>query len=1130
MLKTFLNWCFILLVCVEAYDLNFFKQYLPIFEPFPVNSINPIQLCKNASTDVMNVFESNQKKLIALSLKQCGFGIYDITSLENGISLLKHFEYSLVKGNVQSLDSTDSEQYLWVGYETGLLEIYGVSNLFFSLKASFQIEYQGQLDIVYKITQFDGFSFIFLSCKNNLKVVTWFNNQLNITKVIGLNDLRISKIILQPYQNMLFVQGQSSIHIFKQTINELLQGQLQYLCSYQPDSNSIISSFEVMKQTILIIQIQLQEYIMVDIKNFIASYDGNKCAQSKIQQINKYPALSHGSQLILSNDQNFLFAQLSSVGIYIFDVSQNQFTVFQSIQINGFCSYFQISNDQKQLFYSNKYQTQIFQLAIPNLNLDVPNLLANQYYLYSYSLQQMNNYNIKQNRFIYQEKESILFQSLKDYGIEIFEYQGSGVIRLQSTFQNQYLGYLERVPGTTIFYLIQEQQGIQILDFKNISYPQILNNNLTLSQSYVQFQKIAFNSQATLGFIANLQYLLIINILNKQNPFLLSAIDTSMYLSGNYNLEQFTLSNDEDLLFLLPKQFGILIANISNVFNPYIAFKLVLQNINTVVQTQDNYLIFGMEFQGIQVYFLNSNTTLTFISQIFIEGVINTAQLIYNDNYLLVTETSSIILVSLKDRIHPFILQKIELNNYERTSSITTYQDGQFAFLSTYSNIYQLFLQSPIFIHQQIYKMIQIPNSLQYKRVNIINNQPFQVGDQIEIYLINIHQKYELKIQSAFYYQNFIQSKLPDWMNFKFQDQVLQMTISKDSLAKDVNGNYSLNSLQQVIFLGYQQLQDDAFINLNLSINSEDSLFLKQICTSLGYLDKQGFVSTSYSSKNVFTLREYQYAKQFSKWNQTQIQLQQLLTFVQFILNQNVVNYAIQFYTQPSLIVDFDNTQNIIQSNQNLITVTLHTSIGQFVSKKYTGIIEIINQQQDTIKLQGSVLSLNQALKLKIKLFIQNAKLLEQTQITVTIDDFINYQYIKKFPLSKVNFVSLETLVSLSQRIQDDLDKYYGNGEIYLLTPFNYQISNSIFQYDKEQNILYSAQIQVSDGSFEDIPVNFWLQFSSGDKSFKGTPPTQIFNSEYMILVQVTDGYSTVEDKFKIKEVYQDQKVFGSAE
>ncbi|EAR96211.2 hypothetical protein TTHERM_00129880 (macronuclear) [Tetrahymena thermophila SB210] len=966
------------------------NKNLPIFEPFPVNSISPNQLCNNASTDIMSVFQSNQKKLIALNLKSCGFGIYDITSLENDIFLLKHFEYQPEKQNVQYLGTTDYQKYLWVAYETGLLEIYDISDQQFPLKVNIQITYQGQLDVVHKVTQFDGFSFIFLSCLNNFKTAVWLNDKIIITSEIHLNDLNISKIILQPQQNMLFIQGQSSIHFFKQTINEIQQGIFHYLCSYQPYPNNILSSFEVMKQFILIIQIQFQEYLMVDIQNYIESYDGTK----------------------------------------------------------------------------------------PNLNLDIPNLLMNQFYL---------------NR--------------------------NGVISLQSYFENKLICYLERIPGTTIFYLLQKQQGIQILDLKNVSNPQILNPSLTLGYSSVQFKYIAFNSLATFGFISNLSNLIIINILNRENPSVLSIINTSFYLNGDSSLEQFTLSNDESLLFLFPKQYGILIASISDILNPSIVFKLAQKNINALVQTLDNYLICSIEFQGILVYFLNSNFQLTFISDILIQGVINTAQLIYSDNYLLVAtaERNQIYLINLKNKTNPSIIQNIELLDNDIACSIATYSDEQFAFVSTYSNIYQLFLQSPFIFHQQIYKIIQIPNSNQYKRINTFDNQPLQVGDQVDIYLININNKNELKISQAFYYQNFIAKKLPDWMKFQFSNQVLSMKISKDSLFKDASGSYSLNSLQQVIFLGYQQLQDDAFINQNLSIDYNDSLFLKQICTKLGYLDKYGFVSPSYSPKNMFTLREYQYTRYFSKWSQTQIKLQQLLNFVQFTLNQNIVNYVVQFETQPSLIVDFDNPQNPIQSNQNLITLTLQTSIGQFVSKNYSGVIEIINSQGDTIKLQGSVLSLNQALKQKIKLFLQDIQLLNQAYITVTIDDSINYEYFKIFPLNQVNFISLEAPISLYRNIQDDLNQYYDNGEIYVLTPFNYQINDRVFKYDKEQNIIFTAQIQKADGQFEDIPANFWLQFSTRDLSFKGTPSTQIFNTEYVILVQATDGYSIIQVKFKIK-------------
>ncbi|EAR82165.2 hypothetical protein TTHERM_01285890 (macronuclear) [Tetrahymena thermophila SB210] len=1112
------------LVCLQiarCYDSRFYNTDLPIYEPFPLSVINPTtSLCKNGSTDVMSLFNSNQQNFLALNLQLCGFAIYNITDKQNSIQIVQFFPYQPQKGQVLSLSNTDSQNYLWVGYTTGLFEIYDISKLNFPLVLSQNLTSSSGNDILNKVIQFPQYNLTFLACQNNFKLITWQQNQLTIQKEVELSDWNIVKIRFAFKQTFLVVQGFTSIHFYQQPVSSIQQGNLNYYCSFNPSSAYVLSSFEVIQETILVIQVQLYKYIMVDISDFIQSYNGKTCDKTKIKYLDTYPSDPLGNFFALSKDQKFLYTQQSSIGVLVFDVSKQKLETFQIIKTEGTCGDVQLSDDENYLFYSNWFDTKIFKKTQPNLNLDIPNLLLNSYQLVSYTFYKTGSGSFD-NQIIYEEPSDILYMTRKDQGSAIFKYQGEGVLDLISLVDNGIpnisISYQARVPGTNIFYQSREILGLQIVDYTDIANPKVLKTNISLGFKTFKFEQIIFNKAGTLGFVANIIGVVIISIQDILNPQVLSQVNTSNYLGGDLSLYKFSISHDEKTLLLFPEFYGIVFADITDPLNPYFLFKIYLGNIYFLQQTQDSqYLVCGVGYQGVFIYQINQDRSLTLLSQVRIKGVIYFQWLIYNDNYLIVTtaEIDSIILVSLVDKKNPEIIQIIPLAHNDPIYWLLPSQDQSFLFASAQKALYQYFIQSQIIIHSQVYKLVSIPNSNQFLRQLLQKGQPFQVGDIIQIYLVNIYQTKDVRIQEAFYYQNFVIQGLPSWIQYSPSDQVLSIQASKEALIADTNGQYLSKTLQQIIFLSYQGLGDDAFTNVNLNISSDDSINIKQICMRAGYLDKSGFVSSTYSPQNEFSLADNQYSQVvLQKWNQTQVQLQSVLDFIQFTLNQNIINYVIQFYIEPSLVVDLKNSTNIISSNQNQVIVTLQVTNGLFVNKLYPGILVLINSEQNIIQLQGSVSSVNSVLANTIKLSLTDKSLFNSTITDVTIDDQINYKFVQTLPLSQATFISLQSPVTVQSSLQDDLNQQYPNAQLAVQTPFNYKMSESVFKCVDSSSLQYKAKVSKGDGNFEEIPAGYWLSFSSNERTLIGTPQTNLFNQQFTIQIEATDGYTTAKDQ-----------------
>ncbi|KAL4484382.1 hypothetical protein ABPG74_019559 [Tetrahymena malaccensis] len=1108
---------------INCYDSRLYDSNLPIFEPFPLAVINPTtSLCKNGSTDVMSIFKSNQKSYLALNLQLCGFAIYDITDIEKSYQIVKLFEYQSQKGSVLSLSVTDSESFLWVGYTSGLFEIYDVQQLNFPLVLSKNLTSQNGNDILNKVIQFQQYNLTFLACQNNFKLVTWLNQQFEVQKEVELSDWNIVKMRFALQQTILAVQGFTSIHFYQQYISKLQNGEVNYICSFNPSSAYVLSSFEVIQETVLVIQVQLYQYIMVDVQQFIQSFNGQTCDLSLIQYLDAYPSNPLGNYFALSKDQKFLYTQQSSIGVLVFDVSQKKLEIFQIIQTKGTCGDVQLSEDENYLFYSNWFDTQIFKKTQPNLNLDIPNLLLNQYQLVSYTFYKTGSGSFD-NQIIYEEPSDILYMTRKDQGSAIFKYQGQGVLNLISLLDYGIpkisISYQARVPGTNIFYQSREILGLQIVDYTDLTSPKVLKTNITLGLKTFKFEQIIFNKEGTLGFVANIIGVLIISIKDILNPYVLSQVNTSDYLGGDISLYKFSISQDEKTLLLFPEFYGIVFADITNPLQPYFLFKIYLGNIYFLQQTQDSqYLVCGVGYQGVFIYQINKDRSLTLLSQVRIQGVIYFQWLIYDDNYLIVTtaEIDSIILVSLVDKKNPEIIQIIPLAQNDPIYWLLPSQDQSFLFASAQKALYQYFIQSQIIIHSQVYKLVSIPSSNQYLRQLLQKGQPFQVGDNIQIYLVNIYQTKDVNIKQAFYYQNFVLQGLPNWMQYSPSDQVLSISASKESLIADEQGQYLQKTLQQVVFLSYQRISEDAFTNVNLNISTDDSKQIQEACIRAGYLDKSGFVSSTYSPDNEFNLLDNQSQQLLQKWNQTSNQNQELIDYIQFTLNQNIINYVIQFYIQPSLVVDFSNSTYPISSNQNSLIVTLQVSSGLFVNKLYPGILVLINSEQNIIQLQGSVSSINSVLQNKIKLSLKNETLVNSVVVDVTVDDQINYKFVQTLPLKQAIFISLQSPVVVASPLQQDFNQYYQDGQLAVQTPFNFKMSSSVFTCIDSNSLQFTAKI-LKNGLFEEIPPGYWLSFSSNERTLVGTPQTSLYNQNFVIQIQATDGYTVAFDQLTIQ-------------
>ncbi|KAL4462558.1 hypothetical protein ABPG74_000388 [Tetrahymena malaccensis] len=1118
---------------ILAYNLSLNEENnVPVFQPVPSLTINTIQLCKGGQSYQLFPFTQSSKNYVALSMTTCGIYIYDITDFQN---------YKLVfnntlapSGETTGISFSNITQYLWIAHSSG--QFFGIDTKIQPFNIIVNGTSKGNIPIN-KITLWPlDNNILFLMCYTQFQIFD-FRQQaqglvyLQQVNVNGLNTFQIN--FVRSYAFALVTTSNIGIQFYMVNNGQDIENiSFTYSCFLKPTFFDVVN-FQLINENTIAIMMQYRGIYLYNIKDFL-DYNGQVCTINIFQQICTTPNQGEGGQMYLSQDKKYLYAQFRQVGVRLYDMSQNTFQIVQNIFVESSSNDMNLNSSEDLLYYTNSLSLQIFQRTTPNFNREVPNLLLNTFQMASYNFfkEDTNLGNLDYYCFLNENKQE-LYLARADYGAAAFKYSGQGILESQSYVYRQQnslfpTSRIAFLSDNSTAYLTRIGMGISIVDFSNPSSPIILKENVTLSSPFVAYVFVEFFKQFKFGFICNYINAYIISIEDPLNPFIISVLDTYKYTLGQTTLTRAVFNKDQNYVFMLLDSYGVITGNITNPLKPQIIssfFSHGCSNFQLILD--DKYAVLTATFEGILIVQINSDYSLVQVSQLIVIGSIFNIKMMPNDQYFLATtyEYPSIILISIVDILNPVVVQIIGDTGAFGYYSICLSADNSQVFVTSQFYLYLLQIQNQIILHTQIYELKSLANSNEYSRQVLQKGQPLQVGQQIEMHLVPIYQTQGILVRDAqYYFQNVLQP-LPSWMTFQPSTQILSLSISKNSLLKNNQGQY-IDTIQQVVFLTYQSVTDSAFVNNYLQINSDDSLAIKQACLVTGYIDKSGYIQPSYtpSQKLSFGVNENIY---LAKWNGSQLNL--VKDFIQFILNQNIINYTINFYITQSIYVDLQNKNQMITSNQNDITVQLQmleklpdgsvipTTKAKFVNKSYPSVLILISSAQDQLKMEGSLANINGILQNGVKYALSSLATPGNILIQMTVSDVVNYDYINTFEYQNLPFLSLQAPVTLSQEtnLQQDLNSKYSGGQIFIQDSFQYQISSEVFTCPDSPMLQYSASIKQGD-QFVNIPKDSWIQFSPTDRVFSGNPSVSNFNQYIVIQVNATDGYSFYIDKFTI--------------
>ncbi|EAS00907.2 calpain family cysteine protease (macronuclear) [Tetrahymena thermophila SB210] len=844
--------------------------------------------------------------------------------------------------------------------------------------------------------------------------------------------------------------------------------------------------------------------------------------------------------ILISNDNNFIFVGVRSIGILIFDISQREnIQFFQQISIDGLSNSAVLSGDEKFLYYANSLSLQTFKQSIPNLNNNFPNIFNTHQALQ------------KQMEGIY--KWRCYTDPTNQYLMGSFDYSGTYMIPFYNNplnLQIQYATHLDIESDSMSFDAKNNLLFIPSLYSKKLitvfSIAPTANDpdiSLTNPKEVSSFSVDTFNMAEQFIFSKDRSYAIQtyqigIMLFNMTNPFNISLV--YYYQSPDFMQGETgggAITDDNNYIIACCRNYGIYILDCTNKQNIYLSDYLETLGAESIVLSKTSskygYLMDGM--RGFAILDLTTLPKIQILSRIKLSGWTQLGIPIKEDKYILIgsQDIGMLTLVDIQDKTNPTLIATY-LRDKQFSVAICTTSDENYVFITNSQGIITLPLQSQVYIHTEfnIVNIDQLTGNQsisQYKMQEGQSNYVFQVGQQVQLNFVILYpQNEDERIVQVFQYLNGQVAPLPFYMQYDLNSQTLTMNIDKSALGSIRQGiNQNMLLIKTVIPLQITQFQYN-LQDMKDIVSTDEA----QANLILNYLVDQNYLDSKLSITDFFdSTKPFKFSNDFInsfERLQSSSSIQNLTLFIeqleQKVLQTLILSYYINpivYFVEPSLSLNFTNRSNYVQSlSTSLLSCYLQVDqkIGKFVTMNYPGVITSFSQSGDQIKLEGSLSNINGVLQKQI-IFANTTVMMPEMKVQLQLIDNYNYPYVLEVNISECPLIVLKQQIQVQNPLQQQVEKQYTDSIVDIQSQITLIFAQNTFVVNDTQQIIYKIQLlNPSSNTYQDLSPEFWLQ-SQGDTrlSYFGTIPSKDFNSIFRFKIIANDSYTAIEDYFVLK-------------
>ncbi|KAL4453609.1 hypothetical protein ABPG74_009505 [Tetrahymena malaccensis] len=1036
--------------------------------------------------------------------------------------------------------------------------------------------------IIYSIINqsIQSFSFQLQTPNNNSSQYIQLQSNLNSSPAISAP---IQKILLDFSEKNLFIYGGtqialcSSFSLNQIAIFDLKQQILQMRLSSDGNYLFLLTTTQQTQQLIRIFQIQenqtfneigqtasyqtINDFQISNDRMWIYGIDQINCViliasvqavysnTQGISVISTWKSIwpySNNSPIItfkFTKDDKYFMIGLKSFGMLILDATDKmnpqlyyqivfselpKFFEFNGQQQNQFL----ISDSQALLFYN---QTQL------NLNQKIPNLF-NLHQQQIIPLSQANRcFSVNNGANLVVSQSTLGFSLLQFYDqSQPYDVKANVQLNLQNVNYQDVVFDL----NTQSLYGPSAPTSNNLMDYFQLIYGDSSNSpQIKLVQSFSASSN-NFQQQQELSNIQRSKDGNLILQTYGGNGFLL--YDSSKYPQlnlikmnalFNYTVHQADITKDNKWVICTQRQIGYYgIVSIQDLKNISLSTLWRTSGVEGVVTSSvGNYVYLYDGSKGISILDSSSFPQIKVISNIKMSGWVSYINLFQNENYILAAtySTDLIMLIDIKDKQNPFIVSKLQMGLEIGNSSCLSY-DEKYIYVLNESGIRYLPLNTNNQIHFQLNQYSKASNQF----YEIDNSSFLQIGQLYAIRFTVLYANQGNTITQVSYYNDFEKTPLPSWISFDSSLNMVLINAQREGLGTFQNNPPLSNQNILLLYIQRQVQQSDFIFDLTLNgiqTTSDQSIQIFQQLQLQGTIRRDCYLVSSFFETSTPNLN-----LQLSGFSGNQYQIINNLVITR--LQQTLEIVPIVFQIKQSLQLNFQNPSQIINTNSNqaILTLSVDKSSGQFVRKQYENINFYFNDTLNSLSLEGSIQNLNKILFEKIIFYAYQE--LPKVSLNIIVQDNINYQLNQTILLSDHNsqFIQQKTVVKLNNPLQLQINNFFPQGVIYLLSSLNIQFNQNSFQVSEpffvryalfvqsfnQQNTFNSQKYFFLDSSylqaqqnlgFVPLPDDDWVQFDQINLSLTGYTYISLYQQVRTYKLVAFDGYSYAEDTFQLK-------------
>ncbi|KAL4502211.1 hypothetical protein ABPG72_000446 [Tetrahymena utriculariae] len=820
----------------------------------------------------------------------------------------------------------------------------------------------------------------------------------------------------------------------------------------------------------------------------------------------------------LSNDGNFIFLGVRSIGIYTIDITNKQAPntyMWSYFPYHG--NAIALSPTGNYLYFSNAVSLMIFRRMAP---------IIGQKYVSLYNGLHTKGFEQSKTRFYWRCD----YDPVRKAYIGGFNTDGMWFLDVSNPSQFNVLTQQYKPAGssapTDSFYFKDSHQTLLASMNDGINFLAVVDasdyTNLKIIQKIPMGQPFPGYVK---DFDSNNSDTLLACSMDRTIVFVDTSVLGSYFVAAIWNflpsMKGFAtgvmISSSEKYFVGACRGYGYFVLDITDfnniLFVNYINSNGAEQVFMSFAFTHQFYLIDGLG----GLFIMDQRKLPEFVpfSQITVDGWTNDITYLKGEQTVIIStlQQGMVYLLDISDNTNPFVVSSFQYGNQNSLYSCVT-DDFSRLFINNNIQMRQLPLTVQAYLHTDY---IQVKGySPQGDMIFDIINDPdsfkFSVGQTIKINICYLYQPLDLVVSKVTLYQKQVPYPLPYWISFNSVELSFMIQILKDAVDPTNLDSPLLNTL---VLTSLNPLATTDFVFTTGSCqtsNAQANSIFSQL-QSAGTIDENNLVSTNLNFDDYQQIT-FQDTTLFPNAN-TAYNLC-VSELVKYTLLNSIQSTPIYLKIYPSLFLIIDNsTKNYIQTQaQNVnIIIEIPKFTGKFIYINQPSVNIQVNLESNILSITGLVSNVNDFLAKKIIIFPIPPKKYSQIIAKVTVSDSMNYPVIRELSVSQFPFLVQKQNIEINPK--KTLQSQFSDN-IFILNHFGFTIDPYTFIVpDFNTTVTYKVLI-LKNNKFQPFDNTDWLQYNSDGQNFYGNPPQETFQKSYTVQVTASDGFTKISDTFTV--------------